>query len=737
MICADRQDAVSRKIVDQYIPLPNTGTNQWRGYFPTQYVTDEFLGKVDHTLGEKNKVLAEYFNTSGHTFQQSGGANIPWSSINYFWRQQNAILSLTTVVSPTVVNQLWAAYTLNKAGRLNTPQIALGDLGSTYTIQGPKALPAINVTGYFNLGESIAGPKAGTNFYSLRDLVTLTRGQHSLRFGGEFSLNKDIQFATQPNYGTFTFNGTLTSGTTAAPGTTTPAVRYAGNALASFLVGTPASIVQASPTYGLTNSYNTALFVQDDYRTTRNLTLNLGLRWDVQTPPVDPQNKTATYVPGAKSTVIPNAPVGQLFPGDAGITRGIVSVKYSHISPRFGFAYDPSGHGTTSVRGSFGMYFGSVSGNEWNLPSNYQPYALSYTYPNAGSPTGATLTNPFRTNTTGNIANPFPFTFGFVTGAAASGIAVDFKWPYTYQTNLSVQQQMGSLTVQVAYVGSRGKHLPYAPDVNAPRFQANATSTAASVLARRPNPVFGPVNLIGSTQSSYYDSLQLDLRQRFGRSLSLNGYYTWSKTIDTADLGGTTSFSGAQDYYNLAGERGRASDDLRHMASIAIVWQPTIYRGDKTLIRSALNQWQISTITKLRSGTPYTVLNGLDANLDGSSGTDRAQLIGNPDAAQRNVNQWFNTAAFQQNAVVNGSPIDGNSRRNMFTGPAYKDVDLSLMRQFHVFREASVQFRCDATNVLNISSYNNPAATVGSATFGRITTAATTRILQLGAKLVF
>lgn len=737
VICSNRQDVVARKIIDQYIPQANSGTNAWRGYVPTQYTTDEFLAKIDATLSDRNKLLVEYFNTSGNTNLPSGGPNIPWSNILYQWRQQNAITSLTTIISPSAVNQVWLAYTRNLAARLNTPATSLGDLGSTYTIQGPKALPSIGVTGYFSLAVGIAGPEAGTNFYSVRDLVTLTHGKHTLRLGGEFSLDKDVQVATQPNYGTFTFNSTLTSGTTAAPGTGV-STKYAGNALASFIIGSPASVVQASPTYGFTNSFNTALFVQDDYRILRELTLNLGLRWDVQTPPTDPQNKNTTYIPGAKSTVYANAPAGQLFPGDVGVTRGIVPVRYTHISPRFGFAYDPSGHGATSIRGGFGMYFGSVSGNEWNIPQNYQPFALSYSYPNAGVITGATLANPYRTNTTGNIANPFPFTFGFVTGAQASGIGLDFKWPYTYQYNLSVQQQLtSSLGIQVAYVGSRGKHLPYGPDVNAPVPSATATTTAANVLSRRPNPVYGAVNLIDSTQSAYYDAFQTEVHERLSTALSLYGYYTWSKTIDSVDLGSTTSFSGAQDNRNLRAERARASDDLRHMASVAIVWQPTGYSGDRRLLRATLNGWQISTIAKLRSGTPFTVLNGVDANLDGSSTYDRAQLVGNYNLSNRTVSQWFNTAAFAQNPAVTGAAVDGNSSRNMMTGPFYKDVDLSLMRQFHVFRESNLQVRADGTNAFNLTTYSTPGATVGSASFGKITSAAATRVLQLGAKLIF
>ncbi|MGI4826936.1 MAG: carboxypeptidase regulatory-like domain-containing protein [Janthinobacterium lividum] len=741
-ICANRLDPVAQTIVNNYVPLANSGSNLWKGYVPVQYISDEFLGKIDHVLNPKQRLLVEYFNTSGNSSQVSGSTTtLPWSQIFYHWRQQNAIVSHTWVLSPSVVNQVWATYTRNFAGRVNTPQTSLADLGSTFTPSGPAALPSISVTGYFVLGESLAGPEAGSNFYALRDLVSLTKGRHSIRAGGEFLLDKDIQIATQASYGAFSFTSSLTAGSTPAPGTKSPTVKYAGNALASFMIGSPQSVTQASPTYGFTNSFNTALFLQDDYRVTPRLTLNLGLRWDVQTPPTDPQNKETTYIPGRQSTVYPSAPVGQLFPGDMGVTRGVVPVRYTHVSPRIGFAFDPTGQGKTAFRGGVGIYFGSVAGNEWNVVQNYQPFALSYTFPNAGVITGATLSNPYRTNTTGNIVNPFPFTTGFVTGATAAGISTAFQWPYTYQLNFSVQQQLTrDLGVTIAYVGSLGHNLPFGPDVNAPQPSATATSAAANVLSRRPNPKYGTVYLLGSNQTAEYNALQVQAIQRMSHTLSLNAYYVWSKTIDSVDLGQTVSLSGAQDYNNLKAERGRASDDLRHTAAAAIVWDPMPYHGDSRLVGGTVNHWQISTIAKIRSGTPFTILNGADANLDGSSAYDRAQVVGDYHLANRSVGRWFNTAAFAQNPVTAGVAVDGNSPRNLINGPFYKDVDLSLQRDFPLFEKTSLRFRGDATNVFNIISYDAPGSaqrTVSSTTFGQITTAEQTRILQLGVKLLF
>ena len=128
------------------------------------------------------------------------------------------------------------------------------------------------------------------------------------------------------------------------------------------------------------SAWHTALFIQDNYRITPRFTANLGLRWDIDTPPVESHNRTASFVPGQQSTLVPSAPLGLVFPGDTGITRGIVTTKYHHISPRLGFAWDPFGDGKTAVRAGAGMFYGTTSGNEWNQPGNAQPFAIRQTF---------------------------------------------------------------------------------------------------------------------------------------------------------------------------------------------------------------------------------------------------------------------------------------------------------------------------------------------------------------------
>jgi TonB dependent receptor-like, beta-barrel len=360
------------------------------------------------------------------------------------------------VISADKINQAWFTYTRNFGGRLNLPQTSLADLGSAFTPQGTPSLPQINVNGYFTLSNAIGGPVAGTNFYSLRDVYSWTKGRHTIKFGGEASLDKDIQQTLLNNYGVFTFNGGVTKAT---------------NALADFELGVPSAVSQDAPFTGYTNSWYTAVFAQDDFRIFPRLTLNLGVRWDVQTPPTDPYDRESTYEPGVQSVVRPTAPIGIVFPGDPGVERGTVSVRWHHVSPRIGLAWDPFGDGNTSIRAGAGVFYGSVSGNQWNTTGNFEPFAIRLGFANtstkispAGVPLGATLSNPYNAYPGGD---PFPYNGTFVPGGSIFGASTNYQWPYTYQLNFSVQRQLTrDLSIMGAYVGTLAHDLQFAQDVN-------------------------------------------------------------------------------------------------------------------------------------------------------------------------------------------------------------------------------------------------------------------------------
>lgn len=736
VICTTDQDQVAINLLKSYLPTSNTtinGSPGWQGYYNAPYNTDDFLIKVNHTINSSQQLAVTYFNSSGLTSTRGGSSTVPYASQQEFWRQQNAIINHTLAISPSVVNNIWLSYTRYLSNRVNTPQISLADLGSAFTPQGVHALPSISITGYFTLGDSNGGPGFTDNF-AVRDLVTWTKGNHNIQWGGESVLDKSQKVANLTNFGSFSFNG----------GTT-------GNAFADFLIGKASAAEQDAPASVSAITLTSSLFLQDDWRLNPRLTLNLGGRWDIQTPPVEAANRTSAFVPGQQSTVRPNAPVGLVFPGDKGITRGIAPVSYRHFSPRLGFALDPFGTGKTSVRGGAGIFWGSMAEESWMAGGNTIPYAIRYKFVNISKTTGPTLSNPYRDQPSGDI---FPYKGDFYPVAGpVQPTSPAARWPYTVQMNMSVQQQLtNSLALSISYVGSLAKAQPFAPDLNYPSLNTNyggmagtagcpagasVTATTANVQCRRPFQPFGTILQLGSPQNSSFHSLQTNITKRMVKHLSISGYYMWSKSLSSVQLessgpGGSTSQNGS----NLKEERGRTDNDYRHMATIGIVWQPDYYQGQNRWIRNVVNGWEISPLARLRSGSPFTVTNSLDANLDGNT-NDRAELIGDPNIGGHTIARWFNTAAFAQNPVVSGHPMDGNSPRDLLSGPASHSVDLNLARTFNITDRMKFQFRAEASNAFNIVSYSNPSATVNTSTFGQIRNAGTPRQIQFGGKIEF
>jgi hypothetical protein len=720
IIPSNRFDAVASKILDQYIPAANLSGSGWQGYVPNPYNTDEVLAKVDHQLTSNQRLTGSYYETSGtNTIQPAG--NLLWSTQSFNWRQQNVNVSDTWTMTPATVNQFWVSYTRNFGGRLNLPGMSLGDLGSTFRPQGTPSLPQITVTGFFTLGQSIAGPVAGTNFYSVRDVLSYSRGRHTLKFGGELSLNKDIQQTLLNNYGVFSFSGAKT-----------------GNAFADFLTGLPVTMNQDAPITAMDNFWTYALFAQDDFRIHPRLTLNLGLRWDVQTAPTDPFDREATFKLGIQSQVLKgsNVPTGLLVVGDPGVERGIVSTPMTHFSPRLGLAWDPFGDGKTSIRAGAGLFYGSVSGNEWNSTSNFQPFAVRQQFNNVLS-----LTNPYGLLPGG--VSPFPFSYNpaspqFIFPASIYGMAPDFRWPYTYQLNFSVQREVGNgWTATGAYVGSLARRLPLAIDLNYPFY--NATATTGNVNNRRPiQPgILSTVQSVESVMNTAYHSLQVTVEKRISKHLSVKAFYVFSKAIEGAQLDNNTVNGGAENFRNLALDRGRSDNDRRHVAVGSVIWNLDYFSHMTPVLRAVLNGWQFSGIVTLQSGLPFNITSGTDTNLDGNN-NDRPMLVGNPfldpnRSRDQTTAAWFNTAAFAKA----GNGVDGNVARNLMDRPGSKNVDAGLFRNFKLMERATLQARGEFTNAFNIVNLGAPTATLSSTQFGQIRSAGGMRQVQVGLRLTF
>jgi len=728
-------DPTAANIIKTYVPLPNSANNTYVGNYTTPTNEDEYLGKYDQLLGTKDHLQVAYF-TIKSVSGAYGGGNIPYSVNQSNARQQNVNISDVHTLSGTKVNQVWGTYTRVAGGRVNLPTTSIGDLGSSFTIQGPKGLPQLSVSGYFNAGGALAGPVSTTDFYGLRDVFSMTKGRHTLNFGGEASLEKDAIVGNLYNFGVFTFN-------TSAPTTTK-------NVAADFVTGQVTSMEQDTPYHGLLNYFYFAGFAQDAWRVSPRFTVNLGLRYDVQESPVESSNLTAAFVAGQQSTVVPSAPRGVLFPGDTGIPRGIAPNQYGHVSPRVGLVFDPFGDGKTAVRAGGGIFYGSTSANEWNQPANAQPFAVRQTFTSITS-----LTNVYANPASFPNGDPFPYTYNpssprFLPAAAVEAIDPNYKWPLSYQVNAAVEQQFpGGISMQTAYVGNFVRHVPFGIDGNNPVYAPGASTTQTSINARRPyDPgVLGDLTYIQSGQTANYNSLQVSAHKQLAHGLMLNGFYVWSHSMWSANASAIGQGT-AQNFSVLSEERGFSDNDRRNVANISGIWTLNYYQGSNGWEKQLANGWKISAIAFLQSGAPFNITTGSDKNLDGYS-NDRPNLVPgvNPFLSPhrpRTVSSqaWFNTAAFIANGpgVAGGigpGGADGNTPRDFLRAPGYRDVDLGVERDFRIREGMAFAFRADMTNVFNLVSLNAPTATLSSSIDGHITGAAPNRIIQLGGRFSF
>jgi outer membrane receptor protein involved in Fe transport len=742
-IPATRISNAGLQISNLLFPVPNINGNQLIFNAPGSDTRNQYVTRFDHAFRQSDLIYVSYFYYDTYT---DANAGLPLFNGFNNWTNNHIVGNYTKIFSPTVVNAL--TYTLNRLSFVrgpdpilpgqfkgNPPAVAPGfryqDVGVMTVAQDPRFPMSTrlgNISGYFNTGGNTYFDVIPTA-HEIRDTLAVTRGAHSLRFGGEWATSEANRHEVfNADGASFDFGGTRL-----------------GNGFAEFLTGLPTNFQQYS-TLRSDNLFKTfAAFVQDDWKMKPNFTLNLGLRYEPYFGIRDGNNEIINYRPGIQSTLLPNAPRGLLIPGDPDVSPTTYTKDWNNLAPRVGFAWLPFGpNSRTSVRSAYGIFYNTERGYLLNETQLNQPFVLNVSIPNPPS-----LENPWAGYPGGN---PYPFTPP-ATAQARQAYRFNLPMPisryfdpssatpYNQQWNFSVQQELpAEVVLSAAYVGSKGTRLWLNREMNLAVFipgngpNGQPLSTAGNIDTRRLNRNFQGIDKASTDGNSTYHSLQVSAKRRFSKGLYVMSNYTYSKALDYESLDRNASLP--QNPFNLRAEHGPADFDRRHSFVTSFLFQmPSPWTNG---FAGKLTQgWRTNGIYRYVSGSPLTVVPGTDRALQGG-GNQRVNVIANPVLpgdrsfdAQRA--QYFNTAAFANPALG----TFGNMGRNAIYGPGQYNIDLSVIKTTRVTEQATFEFRWELFNAFNHANLSNPNVTFNSSAFGRIDTVTGPRIMQLGAKVIF
>ena len=428
----------------------------------------------------------------------------------------------------------------------------------------------------------------------------------------------------------------------------------------------------------------------------------------------------------------PAAPRGLVYPGDAGVPRGIVPTDKNNIAPRVSLAWDPFGDGRTSVRSAFGVFYDALAGQG----DFFQSGVLSPPFTplvELNAPTPITIADPLAA--VAGPPNAFPAALTII------GWGDDFKSPKAYHFNVGVQRQLASrLGAEVAYVGSRGFNMPMFLEVNPGVFTPGQTTRGARLL-----PAFSLVRPTFSVAQSWFDSLQTSLRLLPWKGLNATASYTLGKATDHVsglNIGGdarpvlpVVQGDEASIDAALAAEKGPALFDARHRFVLSFGYELPRLESQPAALRAIAGGWQVNGIYQAQTGFPFAVNYG--TALDIRYMTQRPDVTCDPNNGPKTTAQWFDTSCFVGRSLADSGVRPGNAGRNTVRGPGFQRTDMSIFKNFDFAGRHRIQARVEAFNLLNQARFSNPSGTFGTAPFGQITAAEDGRIIQLALKYSF
>jgi hypothetical protein len=733
--------------------------------------SDQFLVKADHRLRSSDSLSARYSRTRADIFfpftPGQSGTNIPGFGVENSGTNHLIALSYTRVLSPHTLNEARFGFTRSNFSVVTESGPKAADFGfnTGFAPDAPLNLgniPQITLSGGFvsgsaavsNLGGGIDNPNRSTiNTFQWVDNVSHTTARHTFKLGG------DIRYVQLDRLYDLAFSGQIIfdgSQNLAGPGGTN-----VPNALVDFTAGLPGGslkFVGDSQRNFRTSSYG--IFAQDSFKLRHNLTLNYGLRYELNTVLHEAHGRLSTFRPQNFTTFLdPNVDQTDLAALQAsGVVLqkdvdGIYDGDHNNIAPRVGLAWDLFSDGKSVLRAGYGSFYETIIGN---IPGNVMlnpPFLPDFFvpggfagWPDAFAPTGF----PVLTVTQQRL-----------------------RTPYAQHYNLVFQRELPArMLFEIGYVGTSGTKLPRFHQINQAFItqqqidQLTPDVVTRMVLMGIPPPVadflkdhiglipsvartpfFGYAQIFQAENvvSSRYHSLQAKLDKRLSHGLSFLAAYTWSKSIDGASVffgsgaNATTIFP--QDNYNLKAERGKSDFDIRHRFSGSFIYQlPAMRKLPKGLGQG----WQLSGILSLQTGQPFSVLTGQAQSATGL-GNDRPDLVGDPNAGPHKVSQWFNTSAFALNAPL----TFGNAGRNIVVGPGFHNLDFSVLKNTRIGERANLQFRAEFFNITNHPNFALPSSILSAPNFGTLFTTPDAaqnnvglgsggpRLIQLAVKLSF
>jgi hypothetical protein len=744
VIPANRIDGVAREILSQLYPEPNTaGTRQANGQTINNYLINplkerqdnQFDVKIEHKLTASNRFFGRYSYQKTHRLQPAtlphGDAGATFGAGDGNIKGQSLAFNDTQMLGSHWLNEFrfgWSSikffmtsidYGTNPADAVGLPGINVSPVAS--------AMTQLTFQNIRNLGANSNQPLiTNQNDFQIFDNITSTRGKHTFKAGGSLTLRSREILNADTIVGVFNFNNNMTSNC-AGQGAGCTVNSTTGFDVASFMLGlvnTKQRNLFDAGTYTEKRPEISA-YVQDDYRATRKLTLNLGLRWDIYPPWVEIQDRqsnfdvtTGRFVVASEDAVIEGVKVG----------RYLQTYSKKDIGPRLGFAYDVTGNGQTLLRGGFGVFWNFSPGGTSSSKAQNQPFLQSNAF-NA---------NPTSYGSNLLLKDGLPLPPGVhpelpANGATRSIFDIDFRDAFARQWNLNAQRGLGSnYLAEVAYVGSQGRQMVIKVDIN----QARPAVGVSDSNVGRPFITLAPgLRSLSQSQSIGevdYHGLLLKFQRRFANNFSFLNSYTFGRSMDFA----SDNEAGITNSYDLQYNRGPSDYDVRHTFSSSWVYELPLAK-DKLY-----GGWQLSGILYLRGGLPLTITQTQGVQSTGTG--NRPNRICDGNLPNPTIDRWYDTSCFVRTPDITGTY--GDAGRGIIRGPGSFNIDASLIKNTRI-GGVSTEFRLEAFNLLNHPQFANPNTTFDNAAGGIISAmlsspscslcGTTERQVQLGVKVRF